>query len=692
MRKFLAVVIGIIIVTSDGCKRKENIVEFDPPEIIMTDGDSGSVERGQTFTINIELNAPGGMDYLTMNEEPVNGINSGETAQSIAIDLDIPATTDLGILNYEFVLMDQQGESTNSNYTLTIIRSGIVQSDSVSLYDNSLIIDETIEISSNDDQIEAGIFVFNTSEVEFEKGDVITGSQNGGYLRKVESVEIGDHQTVLTTSPAVITDLIKDSQIELEFGKLIENSNGRNLGETSFIEDFNNLKLLEENASSLTVNGYVELDARYSLNLDIENGILNSAEFSSSGTTLDLSLDTEILVSDHLEVANYAYEIVDVSKSFYSVSPPVFGEVRFKLTSMITSSVDASVKADISTRDKIQIDFSAIYQNGNWTNTLNAQEEISEGSADFSGIVNISNEIKLIPEIDIKLYGVSGPYFKPEAFATLDIGFASPSRDWDAFSEIGYGGYFGFKSEILGDLLNFEKAISEERFKVWNAPHAIEIVSGTNQKLYPNSTSEPIAISVMDNLGNPISQIPTYFTLNGQGELTSYKAFTNSSGNAETSYISNDNTGSYSIETSIKNRNEQTIDSRILEIVVDPLPDSLPIYEAAIVGSYAVTDHIENGGIQSISITMVANEDGTGYYDVVLNGQQLEPYNHYWYVTKINGKYHYRESGGWFNNNAQISSDITLPYNFLTLPVNIFSLYSSFHENGQSPWRTYSKK
>ena len=117
--------------------------------------------------------------------------------------------------------------------------------------------------------------------------------------------------------------------------------------------------------------------------------------------------------------------------------------------------------------------------------------------------------------------------------------------------------------------------------------------------------------------------------------------------------------------------------------------DSTAIYKSAFVGTYNVINHINDGN--DMEITFIANSDGTGYYDVILNGEQLEPYPSTWTVINQNNKYYFSENGGFFNNNATFELDPSLPDNYLTLPITILSLYATFYENGSSPWRTYIK-
>lgn len=128
-----------------------------------------------------------------------------------------------------------------------------------------------------------------------------------------------------------------------------------------------------------------------------------------------------------------------------------------------------------------------------------------------------------------------------------------------------------------------------------------------------------------------------------------------------------------------------TIDARVkVEI------DSTPIYEAAVIGNWTVTN-IESG--QNRYLTIEPN--GEGYYFVEGSGGDDGLGNYFisWYIYKANGKYFLRESGFWhFGFEQYRTFDISLPDNFLTYPVSSFKTYTDFN-NGEDPnaGRLYSK-
>ncbi|MEQ9403297.1 MAG: hypothetical protein RIM99_06930 [Cyclobacteriaceae bacterium] len=565
MKRSLLPLVLLVLISIVSCNKDNTVIQPDPPIITFPSGSAGEVERGATFSASVKLEAEAGIASLTVDGATVSNVSIGDVEQELTVELLSESSDLLGNVAYEFELTDQSGESTTETFTLTLSPGGVVQSDSVTVYDNVEVISDDVHLVSTDEQFESGTFVFESDQdLGLQVGDIIVGSQNSGYLRKVESVDINGNQVSLSTSQGTITDLFQNTQIDLDFEDLIENTGGRTNGETTFREEFVDLKLLEENESSMTVNGYVELDANYKLKLDVQEGVLQSISFNTTGTTLDLNLLTSIVVGDKVDVADREVEIFSTSKDFATVSPPVFGTVDFSIKAVISSSFDASITANSTTRDKVQIDFEALYSNGGWTNSFNSQELISEGNTDISGAINISNEIRLIPEIDIKLYGVVGPFFIPEVFATLDLGVTSPSLDWDAFTEVGYGGKFGLEAEIFGtDILRLEATIPEERLKVWEAPYSLEIADGNNQTFATNTRSDTLRVNVLDNLGNLVTGVPVHYEIiAGDGFLDDNKVFSNSAGTSKVTYTAGSQLGSGSVKTLIKNRNLEELDTK----------------------------------------------------------------------------------------------------------------------------------
>lgn len=167
----------------------------------------------------------------------------------------------------------------------------------------------------------------------------------------------------------------------------------------------------------------------------------------------------------------------------------------------------------------------------------------------------------MIPSLDIKIYGITGPYLRPEVFVTLDLGVAT-SQDWDAYSEVGYGGSFGYETNILGNISNWNYLLPSEKSKIWEAPYAIEIVSGNEQLINLNTPSEAIKFKTLDNLGNLVSGVPTYFAvLQGDGQLSNLKKDSDANGEIDVIYTSGIQTGVNYIESTLKNRAENTISS-----------------------------------------------------------------------------------------------------------------------------------
>lgn len=123
--------------------------------------------------------------------------------------------------------------------------------------------------------------------------------------------------------------------------------------------------------------------------------------------------------------------------------------------------------------------------------------------------------------------------------------------------------------------------------------------------------------------------------------------------------------------------------------------DSIPIYEAAVVGGWTVTNlsdgsqrilRLDQGGLGRY---IVLGPNGPNRDGVDSDGNSF--YNINWEVVKTNGKYHLREDGFWhygFESNRTL--DTTLPENFLTYPVTTFLTYTDFG-SGASAGRRYTK-
>ncbi len=117
--------------------------------------------------------------------------------------------------------------------------------------------------------------------------------------------------------------------------------------------------------------------------------------------------------------------------------------------------------------------------------------------------------------------------------------------------------------------------------------------------------------------------------------------------------------------------------------------DSTEIYEAAVTGSWTVTN-LESSKVRDLTI----ESDGEGFYYVEDGANSDDGEGHYyitWSIEKDNGKYFLRESGFWhYGYESYRSLDTSLSEVSLTYPVSTFLTYTDFGDGASAALR-YTK-
>ncbi len=552
------------------------------------------VTRGEEITIQVNTTAEAGLKSLTINNEEVQGVIVGDNSQKIPVTIGTNPTDNLGNHTYSLIVTDLQSQSSEIDYNLEFLPGSIEISDSVEIYDNVEIIPTETALLSTTQQISSGIYVFNSSDVpDLEVDDLIVGNQNGGFLRKVDGLSETGGQVIAETSQATIKQLFSEADLHLDFGALLDESSGRTTGKTTYKEEFNDLKLFEEGSSSISLTGYSELTANINLDLKIIAGEISKLTLNTDGSTLDLDILTSFEVSESLEISDSDVEIGSVTK-FFALGY-IAGTVEFKLNAQLSSAIESSIAAQMRTRDMVEINFQASYEEGMWTSSFETVDLINSSEFELSETVQMTNELRLKPDITVKLYGVGGPYLRPEGYANLDLGVAISSGDWNAFSDIGYEGVFGLEADVFGFEFDLSEPITPRELRIWEAPVALDIVSGNNQQVGILSSSEPLLIKALDNYGNSVPGVPVHFEItSGNGELSPITPITSLNG-AETVFNAGDIQENIEIAATIKNREKGLIDSKTIHL--ETIESDSSYFTLIIDGNeFSTTGTLEPGG------------------------------------------------------------------------------------------------
>ncbi|MEE2829958.1 MAG: hypothetical protein VX498_12280, partial [Myxococcota bacterium] len=107
------------------------------------------------------------------------------------------------------------------------------------LHPDTLLVEELDAVESADVAEDLSTIQFSflggAEDIGLEPGRIVAGTSDGGYLRRIETVDLAGNEAFVTTSPATLEEAVTDVSIheEWEWGaRQVTDFSGRSLGET----------------------------------------------------------------------------------------------------------------------------------------------------------------------------------------------------------------------------------------------------------------------------------------------------------------------------------------------------------------------------------------------------------------------------------------------------------------------------
>ncbi len=299
------------------------------------------------------------------------------------------------------------------------------------------------------------VITHDGSMAPFAAGDVLGGTQGGGYLARVVSVRTIDATRVaLTTTPAPLTEFITEGHFHVhydarEYARAIDDhvARTRELGveddeqiasaaEALKISSGASLKLLELSSASLpascgvTAHGTAALDVTAELSpaLDLEvhvgpRGKLNPVPELKQ---LRLVASGQLDVSARLQgtgtvTGTCSVDLLELAGGVMSIPLPTLtfwvGPVPVVVTTDVVPRANADLglsftaaEVEAEAQATAEIEAGADYRNGNWS-TIWEPSGSASGSASIGapGLITASGKVSAGAELRARLYGIVGP-------------------------------------------------------------------------------------------------------------------------------------------------------------------------------------------------------------------------------------------------------------------------------------------
>lgn len=290
-----------------------------------------------------------------------------------------------------------------------------------------------------------------------QEGEYLIGTENGGYLKKVTSVnESASGTFVVTTEQAALADVVENGSFNqtLDFSGAALSSKLKGLKDltvgTEIKFSLSGTTIFEDEESGVEISipeGEISFSPSITLDAQLEWFDLKYFQASASGDLgLDLKLKAEASQSYSKE---YREELARYPKDFVFFIGPVPVVVQAALVFDIGASLEANASGSVTvpTSASASVKVGAEYKNASWSPiaTQNFSLNIDTPTVDLNA--GFVAHAFVEPRIEIMFYYVAGPYINVHPYAEFNAQANLQEINWEGL--LGAYSDAGFKVEVL---------------------------------------------------------------------------------------------------------------------------------------------------------------------------------------------------------------------------------------------------
>jgi hypothetical protein len=410
----------------------------------------------------------------------------------------------------------------------------------VNLKENVVAVDSTkATLNPDTNLINAGIYEFTgingSSPGQFKVGDVIVGSQGGGYIRRITAITKQSPLTLQTTQ-ASMEDVFRDTQFGFTLN--MDDMKQRSSQTTAFTFPLNNITLYQDGPVNIELtSGSISMDPNWKFDFEFAWLNIKTFEMSSLNSNFSANFVVDVTASQSADIPERIEKLVSFKKSFIQqvglISVPV--ELKFDLLVVYSASFSSSISRQLTYQHNSTFDLGMKYSGGQWQGIYQLSPNNTFSLTSTSGNAGFNVKIDVIPFVSAKFFRVAGPYASVALKEELTGKIASPSLDWDVKADVWLKSTVGADVTILGKTLANYSDSWETSKKSYATPFNLEKTSGDNQS---GSSGQPLAnpikVRVVDSKGQPQSDVPVYFNVvSGGGSVNPASVLSDANGYAQ---------------------------------------------------------------------------------------------------------------------------------------------------------------
>ncbi|MCK5838600.1 MAG: hypothetical protein KAG99_02070, partial [Bacteroidales bacterium] len=283
--------------------------------------------------------------------------------------------------------------------------------------------------------------------------------------------------------------------------------------------------------------GFYTVDAPWETNYDVSLNVTQATGL----------LNDEIMLASVTHLVDYMVGIV-----------PITIVINTDLIAVSTVSSDTAFSATTGHTNTNLLSIGVIYEDNFWSNIWDFSESTSLHTLTITGQGNLTQQVSLIPQISIKMYGVDGPYFDTELYGEFLSNFDPDLLNWDMEQNVGLNADVGAEVTIFGNALpDYNDQLVGFEQTLWSVPDELIYVSGNYQAGDTNQLlTNPVKVKVEDKSGNTWANVPVYFNVtSGGGSVSDESIMTDANGYAQTNWTMGPVVGQNTLSVSVVKAN-----------------------------------------------------------------------------------------------------------------------------------------
>ena len=287
-------------------------------------------------------------------------------------------------------------------------------SDTSAINKNVHVIDSTILILNSDSTLlnqGSYQYTFSGSISDFNVNDIIVGATNGGYIRKISTVNKSSNKLILETTQASMEDVFANKGFNLNTG--IDSLLNSPLS-SGYSFNVSGLTIYNDGLSTIKINkGDITINGDWNFGFNYKKFSLDTFEMSCRNATFNGQFDLNFTVAQSLNLVDHSSILARVAKynTFLVGEVPVVLYTEVELRCIFSADVDASAESNYVINTTNKADVGLKYKDGQWQNFYNNVSNSSLTVSKHTGNVNAQIKLAIVPYISFRLYRILGPYF-----------------------------------------------------------------------------------------------------------------------------------------------------------------------------------------------------------------------------------------------------------------------------------------